>query len=281
MYSLIIGISPSKGARSPKLWNKAYNEYKIDCEMRACDIANEKQLIDLMNELKTDKKFQGGSVTFPYKEKVAQILHNSLRDEATSRLGTINSLYRNDRGDLCAANTDGIAALRCIQNKFFSEKIKPQKILVLGVGGVGKAVIAFISDMLLRFYPNIELFASSRKKDIAFFSVFNKVHFVEWNDRYDYLSNRTLVINCTCLGDYQNLNESPISLDLMNEKSTLFGVYDVIHTPSLSKLLLWAKSKNIVYSNGVDMNLMQAAIAFKYATNSKFSVNEITYVMSN
>ena len=37
-YVLIIGKSPSKGARSPILWNKVFKKKKIDCKMSALDI---------------------------------------------------------------------------------------------------------------------------------------------------------------------------------------------------------------------------------------------------
>ncbi|MBW3042887.1 shikimate dehydrogenase family protein [Prochlorococcus marinus] len=279
MFSLIIGISPSKGARSPSLWNKAYKNYKINCEMKACDISNESELNTLIEKLKFDNNFQGGSVTFPYKEKVAEILQNSLKDEATSRLGAINCLYRNKSGVLCGANTDGLAAVSSVNSIFFNREVLPQKILILGVGGVGKAVIAFLSEFLLTDYPGIELCATSRNKDNLFFSRFKNVNYIKWNDRHKYLTNQTLLINCTSLGDYQNLDFSPISLDLVDTHNKPIGIFDVIHTPSLTKLLLWAKDKKINYCNGIDMNLMQAAIAFKYATNVDESIANIQQSM--
>ena len=39
-YTAILGLNPSKGARSPKLWNKVYKELGIECEMRAIDCEN-------------------------------------------------------------------------------------------------------------------------------------------------------------------------------------------------------------------------------------------------
>ena len=43
-YTLIIGKSPSKGARSPTLWNKVFKKKKIDCEMFPLDVSNSKIL---------------------------------------------------------------------------------------------------------------------------------------------------------------------------------------------------------------------------------------------
>ena len=142
---------------------------------------------------------------------------------------------------------------------------RPKTILVLGLGGVGKAVIAFINDNLLDTYPDIDLFGSSRRKDENFLEKFNQINYFPWEDRHDYFNEHTLLINCTSLGDYQNLNLSPISFDQVS-KNLPFGVYDVIHTPKETSLLRWAKDNNLNHSNGVEMNLKQAAIAFKLST---------------
>ena len=48
-YTLILGESPSKGARSPLLWNKTYSELKIDQKMYPRDIAL-KNLTDKITE---------------------------------------------------------------------------------------------------------------------------------------------------------------------------------------------------------------------------------------
>jgi len=280
MYSLIIGLSPSKGARSPILWNKAYKYFNIDCRMKACDIANDKDLIELFNELSFDSSFQGGSVAFPYKEKVSSILSTSIRDKATLKLGAVNSIYKNDLGVLCGANTDGIAALNCIENVFFSGGKKPKNIIILGIGGVGKAVLAFVHDSLLPKYDQIELYASSRTHDRNFLSKFNETNFITWKDRHSLINKETLIINCTSLGDYENLNSSPIEFSYFNDSNLPFGVYDVIYNPYESKLIRWTKNNNLLYSNGLEMNLLQAAYAFKSTVNIQNNVNDIKNIMS-
>ena len=37
-YVAIIGENPSKGARSPKLWNAAFKKHKLDLFMYALDV---------------------------------------------------------------------------------------------------------------------------------------------------------------------------------------------------------------------------------------------------
>ena len=68
-YALIIGSNPSKGARSPKLWNKAYKKFKQKTKMYPADLSK-KNLNKLCNFLKDDQFFLGSSVTVPFKEEI-------------------------------------------------------------------------------------------------------------------------------------------------------------------------------------------------------------------
>ena len=82
-YTLILGESPSKGARSPLLWNKTYSELKIDQKMYPRDIAL-KNFGDEIPKIFDDKYFIGGAVAVPYKEKIIDFTDN--RDEIISVL---------------------------------------------------------------------------------------------------------------------------------------------------------------------------------------------------
>ena len=55
-YAAIIGTSPSKSARSPKLWNKVYKKLKSKTKMIPLDV-KKKELKKLMRVLKKDKNY--------------------------------------------------------------------------------------------------------------------------------------------------------------------------------------------------------------------------------
>ena len=280
MYSLIIGLSPSKGARSPILWNRAFKKNKFDCLMNPLDISTVEDLKKNLKRLIDDDNFMGGSVTFPYKEIVAEILLDNLENDATKKIGAVNSLYRNHNGQLCAANTDGMAAVNCIEKKFFMNAKRPNKILVLGLGGVGKAVISFLHDQLIKRY-NIELFISSRKKDTNFLSKLNKYNFVDWENRNKVIDPFSLIVNCTSMGDYENIDLIPIEISEISSNKYPMGIYDVIYNPLKSRIIKFSEKNNILYENGLEMNLIQAAIAFKLATKVSDSIENICLAMSS
>ena len=95
-YSVILGLNPSKGARSPKLWNAAYSSFSIDSEMIPIDVTEE-NFKDLLSILDEDPAFSGGAIAAPHKESAAGHLIDNLTKEAKS-IGAINCLYRNSNG---------------------------------------------------------------------------------------------------------------------------------------------------------------------------------------
>ena len=70
IFTAIIGSNPSKNARSPILWNKAFNKFNKECKMLPLDI-NEKKLISLLDQLNINQNF---FVTIFNIERVATFL---------------------------------------------------------------------------------------------------------------------------------------------------------------------------------------------------------------
>ncbi len=161
VVAFIVGANPSKGARSPKLWNAAFKSLGIDGEMFPLDVTQE-NLAALLQILEGDSRVVGAAVAAPYKADLAQLLGDRLAP-AAKHCGSINLLSRNDGHDarrtpasasgsattpgvsapvapFFGSNTDGIAAVESLR------EIRPDfarsNVLVLGCGGTGRAVIA-------------------------------------------------------------------------------------------------------------------------------------------
>jgi len=173
LYSVILGINPSKGARSPKLWNSAYEFFKISAEMIPIDVKsnNFKKVLSI---LESDPNFAGGAIAAPHKESAAQYLSDNLTKEAKS-IGAINCLYRNKARILCGTNTDGEGALNSFLNTFGS--IKEKKILILGLGGTGKAVAAYFANEV---DDPKQVYLSSRSSSAEKFSKKINCNFIKW-----------------------------------------------------------------------------------------------------
>ena len=121
-YAAIIGLNPSKGARSPKLWNKVYKKLKINCQMYPADISK-KNLPSLIKEIKKDDDFLGSAVTMPYKEKILKYIDKI--DVNSKKIGSINTILKKNK-KLIGYNTDYLAC-----KKTLSKFKKKKKILIL------------------------------------------------------------------------------------------------------------------------------------------------------
>ena len=216
-FALIIGSTPSKGARSPTLWNSAYKHFKKKTKMFPADV-KENNLGELCNYLKSNKYFLGSSVTVPYKEKIMRYL-DSIDDNAKS-IGSINTIV-NKNGKLFGLNTDYLGSISTL--KKIKIKKSKQKILVFGCGGAGKACIVSV----MNYFKNsqIQLFnrnGAKLKKFVKKVKIKNNNSIKAFSNlkNLNKVSNLDCIINCTSVGfdgwiyknGYFNLkNFSPVS----------------------------------------------------------------------
>ena len=90
-FALILGETPSQGARSPKLWNKVYKKLNKKIKMYPADISF-KNLSKVIKHLKKNNNFLGGSVTMPYKEEIIRYLDNV--DNNSKKIGSVNTIIK-------------------------------------------------------------------------------------------------------------------------------------------------------------------------------------------
>ena len=254
-YVLIIGRSPSKGARSPILWNRVFKKKKINCEMFPLDVSNNKILKKKFHELKNDKFFLGGAITTPYKEDIAKLLKNNLTYQA-KKIKAVNCLFKK-KGVLYGTNTDGEAALDSLKKKFGS--IEDKKILLIGFGGAGKAIAAYLSSDVSN-KKNLNILIKNTKKYKFNYTFFN-YESVKFN-KYD------IILNATSIGFDDKKRLSPLSETKILKLKPKCNIFDIIYNPKKTEFLRMCEKKNFNTLNGLDMNLRQAAIAFNYTIKS-------------
>lgn len=141
-YAAILGATPSKGARSPLLWNAAFKVAGIDAMMYPMDTTPD-HLGAVVAALKADPRFVGGAVAVPHKQAVGAFL-DRLEPEA-ARIGAVNAIYR-DGDALVGANTDGAGALSQIEILVGgADVLKTKRATLIGLGGAGLAVAAYLA----------------------------------------------------------------------------------------------------------------------------------------
>ncbi len=142
-FAGIIGESPSKGARSPILWNTAFANLGMPVLFFPFDVSP-KNLENLVKELKQDEKFIGGSVAVPYKIEIAKYL-DSL-DPKAEQIGAVNCLARTHEGKIIGYNTDGAGFTASLDEA--SIDLKEKNVLMIGAGGAARAVGFYCAEII-------------------------------------------------------------------------------------------------------------------------------------
>ena len=256
----ILGENPSKGARSPKLWNFAFNKFKINSIFIPLDI-KKNEISKFVKVFKQETKFKSFLITNPYKEKIVK--YADYLDKRVSLCNAANFILKKKK-ILKAYNTD------CLGFYYSLNKLMKKKtFFVYGYGGVGKAIVA----ELVSRKKSIYLFNRSRlkikkQKNIL---LINKENFK------NFLMKTDIFINASSLGNLKLRQKSPLK---NIEISWLINkyIFDVNFKPKITKLNRIASTFKIKNQNGKAMNLFQACEAFKKAY-PKYQLSKIKNIM--
>ena len=272
-FSFIIGANPSKGARSPVLWNKVYKAQRRRTRMLPLDV-EEANLEKLIMVLQKELTCLGGAVAVPYKEKLFAILSNNC-NETIRKIGAINCIFRSNPNDkfFSCTNTDGEGALEPIA-KFLDGK-KPLKIGLIGYGGAGKAIAGFLQQ----YKDKHEILLFNRTLPNKKFSDELEINFIDLKELPSKIGEIDILINATSVGSQNNLNEKLIRREYLHKLKNSSLVYDIIYDPPETMLLRDSKEIGLDIINGMEMNLLQAVLAYKHTNNTTLSLEELKLIM--
>jgi len=255
-FAAIFGASPSKGARSPLLWNAAFKAQGIEAQMLPMDIPSER-LAPLLAALDANPNFVGGAIAMPHKESVARWLGERVTPEARA-IGAVNCLYRDTAGRLMGTNTDGEGAVVSYEKQVGS--LSGKSAVLLGPGGAGKAVAAFLARAV-KPHGRVTICGRAPMDHL-------RLGAAAWTDwkTIDFLLPATdVLVNCTSIGAAAQIGQSPLSLEQVSKLPAHAVVFDIIYQPSPSALLQLAHQRGLQTFDGAAMNLEQAVLAFGYA----------------
>lgn len=217
----------------------SFSESHFHDKFRKENITNSTyQLFDLksiseVEELFQTKELKGFNVTIPYKEEIIPYL-DELSPEA-QKIGAVNCVKIQNNKKI-GFNTDAFG---------FENSLKPllekhhQKALILGDGGAAKAV-KFILTKLEIDYQSV-----TRKGELRFPDLDKEI-----------ISEHPLIINCTPVGTFPDLEASPdIPYQFITTSHLL---YDLIYNPEKTKFLQLGEIKGAKIKNGYEMLVLQA-----------------------
>lgn len=237
----LIGF-PLAQSFSQKYFTEKFNKEGIDARYLNFEIEHIDELPELLNH---HAYIAGFSVTIPHKESVIKYLDEL--DESADSAAACNVIkvsWENKKPRLKGYNTDLIG---------FSESIKPlleahhQKALILGTGGAAKAIAQAFRLMKIDYK-----YVSRTQKEGQF--TYSELDL-------GIMEDHSILVNCTPLGMFPNVNTCPdIPYHLTNEKH-LF--YDLTYNPSTTLFMQKGLDNGAKAKNGLEMLYLQAEAAWK------------------
>ncbi len=251
MYNCFIIGYPLKKPRSVVIWKKYFKKNKIKSTMDPLEVKISK-LSNFIKKIKKNKNFLATAVTSPLKILSYKFIKPG--DKISKSAKSVNLIIKK-KEKLYGYNTDIISLIQIIK------KYKKNNILIIGLGGVGMPLYNVLSK--IKKYK-ISVLTRNKNNPYKYKNCYNSFDQIK--------SNINLVINCTPLGSNLKknyINKTPISNDIIkNFFKKKVRVLDIIYKPKNTVLNKICKKYGISYSNGIEMNTLQAKIALKLINNN-------------
>jgi len=210
---------------------------------------------------------RGYSVTIPHKEEALAFADE--RDPIAVEIGAANTLYRNANGDWAATNTDFPAAMASLMDGLRQRNpdasLNGLKVLMLGAGGVARA----IGYGCVKEGAVLTIASRSKERSYALAKSLD-ASAMRWEKRGT--GHIDVLINCTPLGMHPNVDETPISVNWLQEHMLVF---DTIYNPENTLLLKEARARRCATVSGLEMFVRQAAAQFELFTGKSAPVERM------
>lgn len=227
---------------SRSFFSKKFENEHIDARYENFDIPSISEFPDI---LKQNPSISGFNVTIPYKESIMSFLDEI--DETAKEIGAVNTIKVTSEGKLIGFNTDFYGFTEALKVHL---KAHHKKALILGTGGASKAVAFALKELGISY-----TYVSRTKQE-------NNLTYSEITK--ETINNYQLIINCTPLGTFPNIEEFPsIPTHYLNENHLVF---DLIYNPPHTKLLKLALDQHAEITNGLRMLELQAEKAWEIWT---------------
>ncbi len=217
---------------------------------------------EFMNNITSRKwlDFRGFSVTIPHKVNALEYAQEKGEyiDPVAVQIGAVNTLVIGVNGRLTGYNTDYAGAMQALTAAMGISKneLKHKKAACLGAGGAARAIVAALSDA----GANITIYNRTIEKAQGLAGDFN-CRFAGMDKLAD--MDADIIINCTSVGMYPNINESPLPKEYLKRSHVVF---DTVYNPKETQLLRDARQAGAKTVCGIEMFIYQAAEQFKIFT---------------
>lgn len=244
----IVG-NPVSHSMSPAIHNSSFIEKGLN------SVYVPLKVVEIDSFVREFKKIniQGFSITIPFKETVLPFLDDI--DCTAEKIGAINTVV-NKNGRFTGYNTDSIAAIQGLANGMDNNEKPHNTVAIIGAGGAARAIAYGLKKegYDITIYNRTKERASKLSRDIG-------CNYRGFEERCQI--NAGIVINCTSIGMFPHIEESPVPKESLKSGMVVF---DVVYNPIQTRLLLDAEERGCHTVNGLTMFINQAAEQFRLWT---------------
>jgi len=256
---------------SPFVHEKLFRLSNVNADYSIIDLKE----LTLENYKELLVALDGYNVTIPYKVNVMPFLDRL--DPKAKFLGSVNTV-KNSNAISYGYNTDVDAFLLTMKNH--NVKLNGD-VLILGYGGLARA----LASKLL--FMNCNVILAVRKKSLekekaknaisslenSLFKTSKTLKIFELESLESLINtNLSLLINATPVGTFPNVNDLPVSENIIAKCDTVF---DAVYNPFETYLLKTAKKLNKKAIDSVEMLVLQAVLSHKVWTEKSFCEDDI------
>jgi len=204
--------------------------------------------------------FRAFSITIPHKQNALRFaaVGGGVVEPLAEKIGAVNTLIIGPNNRVSAYNTDYAGALDAITEKLDIARsgLKDMPVAVVGAGGVARAIVAGLDDA----GATITIYNRTVERAQALAAEFGCA-FAPLSDLQTL--DAKLLINCTSIGMYPNIDASPVPCESIKRPMTVF---DTVYNPARTLLLTYAGKKRAKSIDGLTMFVNQALAQFKLFT---------------
>ena len=219
---------------SKTLFNSKFKKEESNDSYENFDISDLSQLSEVLLK---NPKLKGLNVTIPYKESIIKYLDRI--DSNAQKIGAINTIKITAERKLIGYNTDYIGFKESLKNLL---PISKKNALVLGTGGASKAIVYALKSLNYK----VTQVSRVKKEGITTYAELNK----------EVMIQHQLIINCTPLGTFPNIDQYPsIPYQYVTKNHLMF---DLTYNPLETMFIKLSKEQGARISNGLKMLEFQA-----------------------
>jgi len=251
---------PIEHSLSPEMHNAAFKKLGLNCIYLPFRVAP-RDLKSAMMGMRA-LNIRGFNVTTPHKTAVIKYLDEL--DEAAQEVGAVNTI-RNDERRLIGYNTDGLGALKALQEQNGDPSEK--RIVLIGAGGAARAIAFSLAGrarsvlILNRSKHRAVKLAKDVERRLGKKTLARQL---VGNSLLEALRGADILINATSVGMYPRTDETLATRKVLHPDMVVF---DIIYNPPKTLLLREAEAAGAKTISGVGMLVHQGAEAFKIWTD--------------